>query len=704
MPRIKESCIDEVRARASLVELVQDYTQLKRAGSEWKGLSPFTNEKSPSFFVNDGKNVFHCYSTDEKGDVFRFLELKEHLSFVEAVEFLARRFSVSLEYEQETEGQRANRGLRQELYALHDLAANYFRTCFETDGDEGVSIRDYWTNSRGFTIETAVEFKIGYAPADDGDCLLKKLRKRFSSEVIRESGLYYHRESDRNLKWAKARFQGRLMIPILDAQGRCCAFTARQTAATPPEDPAREAKYVNSPETRIFKKGRLLFNLDRARRSIREGDAFLMVEGQLDAIRCHSVGLLNAIAPQGTAVTADQLTMLRRYSSNLNVLLDGDSAGRKAGYRLLAESLKSGLDLTFLSLPESSDPDELLRERGARAIDELSEAPLSAMEIAVQSLLPKTTEASARAKGVALDEIYKLLINVDEITVREGYLKEVARLINVKFSSAQKDAERAWSASASAVAPRPPRKGASKSRVSRPGLKIFRPRNGDSSGENVQKQGSTARKTAQAVGILGNSGSDHARNCAPDGEFDLDEMLDELDYGQSEASNVDEIDEKEADIDEKSPDLPRNFENLTRVYGHKLAFWRLYRMHFRSYWRKHNKLPNVLWLAGDVAECLPEFFPRETPEVIIRIIPQGVYDFGFAIGYDPFASKQLRNRSTVMGAENESLSRGKDGKVIDGLIHTHTHTPAYIRAYIEKNRPKLPGVDLAETEEIGGAA
>lgn len=444
MPRLKDSCIDDVRQRVSLLDVAQSYTPMKRAGSQWRGLSPFAQEKTPSFFVHPDKNVFHDYSSGNAGDLFRFVELKENLSFTEAVETLARRYGVTLEYEDGPGTSPEKTSLRKELFELHEVAADYFADCFHAQHPEAEAIRDYWTARRGFTLEHATEFTIGYAPTSGGKLFDHLREQNFSPEALRQCGLFYIRETDTQFRRVKARFRGRLMIPIRDVQGRVCAFTARKTEATPEDDPAREAKYVNSPETPIFVKGRLLFNLDRARQHITPQSSFVMVEGQLDALRCYTEGVQTAIAPQGTAITEDQLNLLRRYTTRLEVLLDGDAAGQRAAFRLLPKALQVGMDVSFLPLPEGVDPDDLFREKGTRALDELRPQAQTAMQRAVASLMPDLKDMAPRAKAAALNEIYRILGVIDTATVRDDYLAELARLIQSNPDSLRHDAAQVW--------------------------------------------------------------------------------------------------------------------------------------------------------------------------------------------------------------------------------------------------------------------
>ncbi len=441
MPRIKQSSIDAVRQRVSLLDVAQQYAQMKRAGSQWRGLSPFSPEKTPSFFVHPDKNVFMDYSSGFAGDLFRFVELKENLSFTEAVETLARRYNVPLEFEEGGSPQQAS--VRKELFDIHEEAVDYFRKCFEAEHAESAQMRDYWTQGRGFSLEVAADYGIGYAPANGGKLFELMRAKQFSDEALRVCGLFYIRDNDLNLERARCRFRGRLMIPIRDVQGRVVAFTARKTELTPEDDPSREAKYVNSPETPIFVKSRVLFNLDRARKAIDEAGSFVLVEGQLDAIRCWSEGVTAAVAPQGTAITDEQLALLKRYSPTVEVLLDGDDAGQRAAFRMLPKALKAGLDVSFLPLEPGMDPDDLLKTEGAGALESLRAKCLSAMELAVRTVLPEPESVSPQQKAVALGQLYAIVGVAESAVVRDAYLMEIAKQLRVNPESLMRDAAKA---------------------------------------------------------------------------------------------------------------------------------------------------------------------------------------------------------------------------------------------------------------------
>lgn len=438
MPRIARNCIETIRQQVSLVDVAGMYTQMKRAGAQWRGLSPFNTEKTPSFYVHPEKNVFHDYSSGNAGDLFRFVMLKENLGFNESIEFLADRYSISLEYEDDGSTPE-KRSLRKELFTLHEVAADYFHRAFLADHPEAEFIREYWTEQRRFPLEMAKEYKIGLAPST-GEGFVKYITgKGFSIEALKACGMLYIYDNARDASRARARFRGRLMIPIRDIQGRVIAFTARQTELVPDDDNSKEAKYINSPETPLFSKSNVLFGLDHARKHVEEGQPFVLVEGQLDCLRCFEQGVHAAVAPQGTAITENQLGMIRRFTQKVEVLLDGDNAGQKAAMRMLPIALKARLEVSFLPLPQGQDPDDLLRDGGSDALDQLRTKRLTAMQFAVKTLLPNPGQATPRDKAAALETLYTALAGCDSAIVRGEYLDELAHLTRSDRSALETD-------------------------------------------------------------------------------------------------------------------------------------------------------------------------------------------------------------------------------------------------------------------------
>jgi DNA primase len=444
VPVIKASSLRDLKNRVNIHDVVVRVVALKKAGGgRFKGLCPFHTEKTPSFNVSADKGFYKCFGCGKAGDVINFVMETEGLPFTESVEAIAQRFGVTLEYEEGSGGpSKETRSLRQEIFDIHDLAADHYRQAFLAATPHGGFIRNYWVKNRRFSPELAEEFKIGFAPPDDTGLASALWKRQFTEEALRQCGLFFARDGALlTLGALRPRFRGRLMIPIRDHQGRIVAFTARQLELTPADDPAREAKYVNSPETPIFTKGNLLFNLDRARSHAGDGHPFVLVEGQLDALRCWSVGLKTAIAPQGTSITEGQLALLRRYHPQVECFFDSDSAGQKAALRFLPMALKAGIEVKFLMLAgaEKLDPDLLFLERGLAAYADVRQQALPAMAFACRSLLPSAATATAEQKSRAATALYEIIAQTDSDVTRMSFLGEIALHLRVPQSALERD-------------------------------------------------------------------------------------------------------------------------------------------------------------------------------------------------------------------------------------------------------------------------
>ncbi len=444
MPRFTQRSIDELRTRLNIVEVVERHVRLKKSGRNYKGLSPFNNEKTPSFYVEPAKGVYYCFSSNKGGDAIRFIMEVENLSFFEAVEALAQRFNINLEYEEGGGPSREDRTLRRELLDIHEQATAWFHEQFMAAEPLAAEVRDYWTGKRRFSLDVARDFKIGFAPPREETLMRLLTKKGHSVDALRQCGLYFAREGDNDPRRFLPRFRGRLMIPIREpTQGQVIAFTARVLPCTPEDDKTRDAKYVNSPETPLFKKSRMVFNLDRAQKSARQGDhGFLMVEGQLDAIRCYTSGFTNTIAPQGTSVTDEQLHLLRRHSERLKVVLDGDAAGQRAALRVLPMALEAGLEPSFVVLPPGQDPDSLLADGGPAALQELVDHGAAPIAFACRALLPQPGTATPRERAEAMRQIFDIIQKTPGEVVRVEYLREAAARLQVDFDAARRDFSR----------------------------------------------------------------------------------------------------------------------------------------------------------------------------------------------------------------------------------------------------------------------
>ena len=430
MAFIKRECIDQILQRVNIVDVVSSHTQLKRVGSQYSGLSPFQAEKTPSFFVHPDKNLFKCFSSGKAGNVFHFVMETENLTFPEAVETLAHRFGIELEYEAGGPS-REERSLRQELLEIHEWATTHFHECLMSSSETAEETRNYWTHTRKLSLELALEEKIGLAPNSPGDLLQLLKRKGFSPRALNECGLFYPSRNPLSSSPTKPRFRLRLMIPIRDIQGRVIAFTARQLPQTPEDDPTAKAKYINSPETPLFHKNQILFGLDKARSKASEEQPFLLVEGQLDALRLRHLGYPTAVAPQGTAITENQLHLLKRSGAPVEVMLDADQAGEKAALRLIPMALHLELEISFLPLPPGEDPDSFTREGGREALEALRERRQHPVDFACLSIFPPDLRetASPEKKLQTAKKFFSLLESCESTILRQEYLQRAAPLL-----------------------------------------------------------------------------------------------------------------------------------------------------------------------------------------------------------------------------------------------------------------------------------
>jgi DNA primase len=360
--------VDEVRAAADIVRIVGEHVKLRKAGVNLVGLCPFHQEKTPSFAVHPVKQIFHCFGCGVGGDVFKFVMLMEHLTFPEALRRLAEKVGVRL---RETEADAASDARAQEraaLYRMHEAAAHFFATQLSAT-TEGRAARAYLAD-RGLGDQALARFRIGYAPSD-GQALARRLAGMdFDSGLMEKSGLVVRAaEGDRRFD----RFRRRVMFPIANEGGRIVAFGGRALGEEPP-------KYLNSPETPIYSKSRVLYNLDRAAEAIRRLDRAVLVEGYMDCIAVASAGVENVVASCGTSLTESQVRLLGRHTRRAVVNYDPDSAGMAATERSLGLLLEEGFEVQVLVLPPGLDPDAFIRHHGAEAYRKLLDAAPSYLD------------------------------------------------------------------------------------------------------------------------------------------------------------------------------------------------------------------------------------------------------------------------------------------------------------------------------------
>ncbi|HKR25611.1 MAG TPA: DNA primase, partial [Allosphingosinicella sp.] len=409
--------LDELRARTTLSTLIQRSVKLQRAGREWKACCPFHKEKTPSFYVNDEKGFYHCFGCQAHGDAIRWLTDQRGLSFMDAVKELADAAGMPVPAPDPRAQERAERAAG--LYEVMEAAAAWFSE--QLDVGEGGAARDY-LKGRGISEATRRRFGFGLAPDSRGK--LKTALKRFGNDKLIECGLLIQPEEEE--KEPYDRFRGRLMFPIRDARGRCIAFSGRILGDGEP-------KYLNSPDTPLFDKGRTLFNLHLAGPASRVGRRVIVVEGQMDVIALDQAGLAETVAPLGTALTEGQLGLLWKLSPSPLLCFDGDAAGQKAAVRAALRALPHvgpGRSLGFVTLPAGQDPDDLVRTGGRAALDALLDQPETLVDKLWQHELQAEPLVTPEQKAGLRRRLADHASAIQDGDVREQYRFELLKRFN----------------------------------------------------------------------------------------------------------------------------------------------------------------------------------------------------------------------------------------------------------------------------------
>jgi DNA primase len=429
--RLPPSFLEEIKARLPASQVVGRRVKLTKSGREWKGLSPFSRERTPSFFVNDQKQAWFDFSSGKNGNIFTFLMETEGLSFREAVERLAAEAGLDMpKFSAEAEAiEKARAG----LHEVCEAAARFFEA--ELRGTGGGAARDY-LDRRGLGLETRATFRLGYAPASRFALRDHLAGAGIDRDLMIEAGLLIHGD---DIPVPYDRFRDRVMFPICDQRGRVIAFGGRAMSADVP------AKYLNSPETPLFHKGANLYNVHRARKPAHDLGTVIAVEGYVDAIALHTAGFQNVVAPLGTALTEDQLGLLWRLADEPILCFDGDKAGLRAAFRAIDVALPllaAGKSLRFALLPEGQDPDDLVRAAGRSAV----EAVLAAAQPLVDMLWSRAWEANptdtperrAAFEARLLGEIG----GIGDETVRRHYRDAIGERLTAAFARPAASAER----------------------------------------------------------------------------------------------------------------------------------------------------------------------------------------------------------------------------------------------------------------------
>ena len=415
-----------VKQQADIVKVIEGYIRLRKAGAQnYSGLCPFHKEKSPSFSVHAVRQFYHCFGCQASGDVFSFVGKIENVGFPEAVRIVAQKCGIPLpKREFSSPEEAAGARLRARLLELHETATAWFEE--QLRGPEGAVAREYLAG-RGLTPEGIKAFRIGYAP-DSFNALRDRLGSMADGETLRASGLFGSKEQeDGGQGHLYDRFRKRVMFPIANESGRVIAFTARTLETGEKAGP----KYMNSPETPLYSKGSVLFNMDKARTAIRRDEFALLVEGQMDCISVFLRGIQNVIATSGTAFTEQQIALLRRHTSNVLVNFDPDAAGANAAEKSIALLTEEGFTIKIVTLDDGLDPDRFIRERGVEAYTKALMGARRQSDYLIERARQMFPGASAEQKVKAMNYLLPHIRRMPQKLARDQFAGDAAQKLGI---------------------------------------------------------------------------------------------------------------------------------------------------------------------------------------------------------------------------------------------------------------------------------
>ena len=429
MARILPITIDEIMQASRIEEVIGEFVQLKKAGSSLKGLSPFTDEKTPSFVVSPSKQIFKCFSTGKGGSVVTFLMEKEHYSYPEALKWLASKYNIILPEEEEpTAEELAKSTERDSLFIINDFAKNHFNERM-LQSEEGKSIGLSYFIERGFRIDIIEKFQLGYSIDKSTDFTDSALKKGFKLEYLEKIGLVKSKEN-KQFDF----FRGRVMFPIHSITGRVLGFGGRTLLAD-----KKIAKYFNSPESIIYNKSDILYGLYFAKGDIVKYDNCYLVEGYTDVISMHQAGVTNVVSSSGTSLTHGQIKLIRRYTKNVTILYDGDTAGIKASFRGIDLLLEEGLNVRVVLFPDGDDPDSYAKKAGPVLLQEyIKSNTKDFLTFKAEALLTGSENDPLNRSKLIHDIVFSISLIPDDI-IRSVYVKEIASRFDIEQQIIQKE-------------------------------------------------------------------------------------------------------------------------------------------------------------------------------------------------------------------------------------------------------------------------
>ena len=417
---ISRSTIDRVFETARVEEVIGEFVQLKKAGSNFKGLSPFTDEKTPSFMVSPVKQIWKDFSTGKGGNAISFLMEHEHYSYPEAIRFLAKKYNIEIEETVQSDEQKEQMNERESMFLVSSFAKDYFHETLLND-EQGKAIGLSYFKERGFREETIKKFDLGYC-LDKWDAFTTEaLKKGYDLKYLESTGLTIVRETKQF-----DRFKGRVMFPIHSMSGRILGFGGRTLSSD-----KKTAKYVNSPESDIYHKSKILYGIYHAKKEIAKQDNCFLVEGYTDVISFHQSGIENVVASSGTALTSDQIRLVNRLTKNITVLFDGDAAGIRASIRGIDLILEQGMNVKVVTFPDGEDPDSFAKKHSDVELKEYLDSSAQDFINFKVSLLMKEAKNDPVKKAGLIRDIVTSISKIPDSIQREVYVQECSRIMDI---------------------------------------------------------------------------------------------------------------------------------------------------------------------------------------------------------------------------------------------------------------------------------
>jgi len=417
---ISRTTIDNVFETARVEEVIGDFVQLKKSGSNFKGLSPFSDERTPSFMVSPVKQIWKDFSSGKGGNVVAFLMEHEHFTYPEAIKYLAKKYGIEIEETEQTDEQKEQASERESLYLVSEFAKDYFHDTL-LNSEQGKAIGKTYFKERGFTEETIKTFSLGYSPDQWDAFSAHALKNGYQLSFLEKTGLTIVK-GDKQFD----RFKGRVMFPIVSLSGRVLGFGGRILTSD-----KKAAKYLNSPESDIYHKSKVLYGIYHAKQSIAKEDNCYLVEGYTDVIQFHQRGIKNVVSSSGTALTPEQIRLVNRLTQNITVLFDGDAAGLRASLRGVDLILEQGMNVRICTFPEGEDPDSFAKNNSLEELKLYLEENAQDFINFKASLLANAAKNDPIKKAETIRDMVLSISKIPDVIKQEVYIKECSRIMDI---------------------------------------------------------------------------------------------------------------------------------------------------------------------------------------------------------------------------------------------------------------------------------